>query len=101
MQAQPPCLEIYGAPMTSLPVLDPSRFLADGFDLSAQLARFLNLSLEQLAERLPTSTDDLAAIHPGAFDPNQAGAFYEDTVDRKSTRLNSSHEWISRMPSSA
>ena len=24
-----------------------------------------------------------------------------DTVDRKSTRLNSSHEWISRMPSSA
>ena len=24
-----------------------------------------------------------------------------DTQDRKSTRLNSSHEWISRMPSSA
>ena len=24
-----------------------------------------------------------------------------DKVDRKSTRLNSSHEWISRMPSSA
>ena len=24
-----------------------------------------------------------------------------DTLDRKSTRLNSSHEWISRMPSSA
>ena len=24
-----------------------------------------------------------------------------DGVDRKSTRLNSSHEWISRMPSSA
>ena len=24
-----------------------------------------------------------------------------DTEDRKSTRLNSSHEWISRMPSSA
>ena len=24
-----------------------------------------------------------------------------DVVDRKSTRLNSSHEWISRMPSSA
>ena len=74
------CPEIYGAPMTTLPVLDPPRFLADGFDLSAQLARFLNLTLEQLAERLPTSTDDLAAIHPGAFDPNQAGVFYEDTV---------------------
>ena len=25
----------------------------------------------------------------------------ENTTDRKSTRLNSSHEWISRMPSSA
>ena len=24
-----------------------------------------------------------------------------DHIDRKSTRLNSSHEWISRMPSSA
>ena len=35
------------------------------------------------------------------------GAEYDTTdlnatgVDRKSTRLNSSHEWISRMPSSA
>ena len=26
---------------------------------------------------------------------------YLKTLDRKSTRLNSSHEWISRMPSSA
>ena len=26
---------------------------------------------------------------------------YEQVQDRKSTRLNSSHEWISRMPSSA
>ena len=26
---------------------------------------------------------------------------WRSTVDRKSTRLNSSHEWISRMPSSA
>ena len=28
-------------------------------------------------------------------------AGYRALVDRKSTRLNSSHEWISRMPSSA
>ena len=27
--------------------------------------------------------------------------FYSKMIDRKSTRLNSSHEWISRMPSSA
>ena len=26
---------------------------------------------------------------------------FNKVVDRKSTRLNSSHEWISRMPSSA
>ena len=30
-----------------------------------------------------------------------APALFEDATDRKSTRLNSSHEWISRMPSSA
>ena len=29
------------------------------------------------------------------------GAGFEASLDRKSTRLNSSHEWISRMPSSA
>ena len=27
--------------------------------------------------------------------------YAKGTLDRKSTRLNSSHEWISRMPSSA
>ena len=29
------------------------------------------------------------------------GVIPGDVADRKSTRLNSSHEWISRMPSSA
>ena len=29
------------------------------------------------------------------------GSARDRTIDRKSTRLNSSHEWISRMPSSA
>ena len=32
---------------------------------------------------------------------SQALSRGERAVDRKSTRLNSSHEWISRMPSSA
>ena len=32
---------------------------------------------------------------------NSRYTFDEFVVDRKSTRLNSSHEWISRMPSSA
>ena len=64
----------------SLPSLTPERFLADGFDLTHQLAAHLGLTTEQLAERLPSSTDDLAALHPGAFDPERAGAFYEETV---------------------
>ena len=36
-------------------------------------------------------------------DPRKADQMVRGTVglDRKSTRLNSSHEWISRMPSSA
>ena len=29
------------------------------------------------------------------------GIVFQNSGDRKSTRLNSSHEWISRMPSSA
>jgi SAM-dependent methyltransferase len=60
--------------------LEIARFLADGFDLRVQLAGYLQISLEELEQRLPRSTDDLAALHPGAFDPEQAGQFYEDTV---------------------
>ncbi|MFM2158928.1 MAG: hypothetical protein RLZZ124_1402 [Cyanobacteriota bacterium] len=67
-------------PAVSLPPLTPERFLVDGFDLSRQLAAHLGLSTDQLAERLPGSTDDLAALHPGAFDPERAGAFYEEAV---------------------
>ena len=37
---------------------------------------------------------DAAEGHAAAGEDDEAG-------DRKSTRLNSSHEWISRMPSSA
>ena len=60
--------------------LGVERFLADGFALRSQLASFLEISPEELECRLPSSTDDLAALHPGAFDPDQAGRFYEDTV---------------------
>src|ERR1044071_9502263 len=46
---------------------------------------------------------ELAALPEG--DDNhfieQVGAGLREAGDRKSTRLNSSHEWISRMPSSA
>jgi hypothetical protein len=57
-----------------------ARFLADGFDLRDQLASYLRISPGELEQRLPRSTADLAALHPGAFDPDRAGQFYEDTV---------------------
>ena len=38
---------------------------------------------------------------PKPFDVDKAVELISRAVDRKSTRLNSSHEWISRMPSSA
>ena len=48
---------------------------------------------------LPLDAVSDAAISTGT----SAGASHVDVriEDRKSTRLNSSHEWISRMPSSA
>jgi hypothetical protein len=57
-----------------------ARFLEDGFELRRQLSQFLRLSPEELAERLPASTEALAALHPGGFDPERAASFYEDTV---------------------
>lgn len=55
-------------------------FLASGFDLLHQLATFLNLDPAELAQRLPSSNADLAALHPGAFDPHTVETFYEETV---------------------
>ena len=43
---------------------------------------------------------DLIAELRGSGLPILEGTLYP-LLDRKSTRLNSSHEWISRMPSSA
>ena len=63
-----------------------------GYDLLlvARSERDLDVAGADLAERFGVQcaklASDLSTI---------------DGVDRKSTRLNSSHEWISRMPSSA
>ena len=55
-------------------------FLADGFGLCQQLASHLGISQAELERRLPDGTAELASLHPGAFQAEQAGKFYEDTV---------------------
>ena len=50
-----------------------------------------------LLARVPAASVHLAFADP----PFNIGYDYDTYEDRKSTRLNSSHEWISRMPSSA
>jgi hypothetical protein len=66
-----------GAAVDSLTVED---FLADGFAVLQHLATFLEMDPAELRHRLPSSASDLAALHPGAFDPLTVEAFYEDTV---------------------
>ena len=52
-----------------------------------------------LIAKLSPDVTDLVAIARGVVDSGANGLAL--IKDRKSTRLNSSHEWISRMPSSA
>ena len=71
-------------------------FLETGFDLKSHLAEFLNLSISQLEEKLPSAIDDLASLHPGSFKPETVSDFYEKKVgdahliDLASWHLNSS-----------
>ena len=66
--------------MTLTAILSLDQFIDGGFDLRRQLADHLGLDLPELERRLPLATDALAAAHPGAFDPEQAEAFYETGV---------------------
>nr|YP_002049332.1 hypothetical protein PCC_0706 [Paulinella chromatophora]ACB43122.1 hypothetical protein PCC_0706 [Paulinella chromatophora] len=66
--------------MQKLPNLTIDRFLEDGFDLRRQLAEFLVLTEKELEYQLLSSTDSLAGIHPGNFNLEQVGTFYENTV---------------------
>jgi hypothetical protein len=54
--------------------------MMNGFDLLQHLATFLQVDPADLKQRLPNSNADLAALHPGAFDPESIESFYEDTV---------------------
>ena len=76
--------------------LSISCFLQDGFNLKKHLIDFLNISNDQLDQRLLNGVNDLAALHPGAIAENNASDFYEEKVgdahliDLASWHLNSS-----------
>ena len=57
-----------------------SEFLKTGFNLRNHLIEFLQLSQDQLDNRLSKGVDDLASLHPGAFLGNEATDFYEKKV---------------------
>jgi len=77
--------------------LSVSSFLRDGFNLKDHLINFLQINNDQLEKRLIKGVDDLAALHPGAFNKNDALDFYEEKVgdahliDLASWHLNSSN----------
>ena len=82
--------------MTNLD-LSVSSFINDGFNLKNHLIDFLQINNDQLDKRLVKGVDDLAALHPGAFNESNAGDFYEEKVgdahliDLASWHLNSSN----------
>ena len=63
---------------------------------TSQLAPTRTRSTQQLPPEVPLPPRPPTPTKP---QPKPSGSHYAE--DRKSTRLNSSHEWISRMPSSA
>ena len=67
-------------PVIASEAVDLQAFLASGFSVKDHLAAYLSLSTDEVEHRLPQSKEDLAAMHPGAFDPKHAEMFYEDTV---------------------
>ena len=80
-----------GSPMKSIPVTEATeRFEAWVSSIAEMSPRWFEIS------RLLRGLVDLEGVTVHGF-----GDDGDATLDRKSTRLNSSHEWISRMPSSA
>ena len=55
-------------------------FISTGFHLKKHLANYLEMTIEKLEGLLPTSSADLAAIHPGSWKPEDAISFYENGV---------------------
>ena len=55
--------------------LSVSSFLQDGFNLKNHLINFLQINNDQLEQRLLKAVDDLAALHPGAFNKTMQTIF--------------------------
>ena len=53
------------------------------------------------AQHVKSSQDSIGVFYDTLFSVMKKEYLYKDKIDRKSTRLNSSHPSISRMPSSA
>ena len=91
---------------------DSNRLLADHVSVARNLmsvpgsthARFLQIgSGDEYSVQKRCLDENTEARGWGSYGRAKAAAsdFVMSSADRKSTRLNSSHEWISRMPSSA
>ena len=84
-----------------LRINDPSTVLKFGEDYSgsfAELAQDLNSTSKQWVNYV-SSKSEIELV--STFKYKRLEKEYESRIDRKSTRLNSSHGGISRMPSSA
>ena len=60
--------------------VDFDEFLKTGFHLKEHLAQYLQLSIKDIEKLLPQSSKDLASLHPGGFNSDNATSFYEDEV---------------------
>tara|TARA_B100000700_G_scaffold115437_1_gene129766 strand:+ start:249 stop:992 length:744 start_codon:yes stop_codon:yes gene_type:complete len=56
------------------------KFYENAFDLKTHLANYLKISIKQVEDKLPFASQDLASIHPGSINPEDATIFYEDKV---------------------
>ena len=60
--------------------VDVNAFLRDGLRVKEHLSTYLDLALQEVEQRLHRGTEALAALHPGAFQADDATGFYEETV---------------------
>ena len=59
---------------------DLNEFLNTGLDLKVHLAQFLNTTLNDIDDRLPYGSEELAALHPKSSDFKDPTSFYEEDV---------------------